>query len=97
MLGVEVDELVARVVVHWFPSQLVALWSRIGHTPRKTPAWKLRPRNRLTWRETAWLSRCGESVAAVPVPKVGVEPTWPLGRAILSRVRLPFRHFGLGP
>jgi hypothetical protein len=29
------------------------------------------------------------------VPKVGVEPTRPLGRAILSRVRLPFRHFGL--
>ncbi len=30
------------------------------------------------------------------VPKVGVEPTRSLDRAILSRVRLPFRHFGAG-
>lgn len=28
------------------------------------------------------------------VPKVGVEPTRPRGRQILSLVRLPFRHFG---
>ena len=34
------------------------------------------------------------AVMVACMPKVGVEPTRPLGRAILSRVRLPFRHFG---
>lgn len=28
------------------------------------------------------------------LPKVGVEPTHPCGRLILSQLRLPFRHFG---
>ena len=30
----------------------------------------------------------------VELPKVGLEPTRPLGQRILSPSRLPFRHFG---
>ncbi len=30
------------------------------------------------------------------VPEVGVEPTRPEGRGILSPLRLPFRHSGAG-
>ncbi len=30
------------------------------------------------------------------VPRVGFEPTLPIGKRILSPLRLPFRHPGLG-
>ena len=30
------------------------------------------------------------------MPKIGVEPTLPCGKRILSPPRLPFRHFGIG-
>lgn len=36
----------------------------------------------------------GERGSAFLVPEVGVEPTHPCGRGILSPLRLPFRHSG---
>jgi hypothetical protein len=43
---------------------------------------------------------CGRSGSrflsdSLPVPEVGLEPTRPFGRRILSPLRLPFRHSGL--
>ncbi len=52
-----------------------------------------------TWNRKSTLNRCffvrRIKTFHILVPKVGFEPTRPIGHYALNVARLPFRHFGL--
>ena len=71
-------------------------WSRTPTCPRCHPngVTKMLPKP-LPALPAQSRSTCRNHVRPLIMPKVGLEPTRPLGHKILSLARLPFRHFGL--